>query len=360
MTKYEKLIIKPILNVIENNQDYLCQIENLPQLAKLGFMFNNLWYAGRICYGHSGIIKKGISCENNPKYELGDTIKYDSEKNEDLIYDAWGMHVSNDGEDNTYDTFKKIVLEGRELSEFEKEYRRPNKTFDDWVNVLTNKEFIYHRMYPDKRSVANHLLCTIGNGYGYNPKTGMVINEASGADQDQDLYGEWENAVLEPSILVIVNKILDNPECKLSLDAYSALIIKNREEEKKKERDSKMEHFGYLIPSINAKREEQGLKLVSLDDDDFYTFMNETLEDILEKRIYKKIEKFEYYPISNYSIIWNLDENSHSSYLKAGIEICEYILANPPEIRKDFNQYQIDQRNNGLEFCKNFIKKFKI
>ena len=67
MTKYEKTVIEPIMKVIENNQVFLTKPENLPQLAKLGFMFERLYYAGRICYGYDGIVKRGSSCENNPK-----------------------------------------------------------------------------------------------------------------------------------------------------------------------------------------------------------------------------------------------------------------------------------------------------
>src|ERR1035437_8055575 len=190
MTKYERYVIRPILSVIEKHQDFLCKPENLPQLAKLGFMFDKLWYAGRVCYGHNGRIKKGgYTCENNPKYELGDTITYNSEENENLIYDAWGMHVSNDGNTMNYDEFRNLILNGKQLSEFELRYRKPNKTFDQWVEVLCDNEFQYNILYPDRKSVANHLLCVIGNGYGYNKTTGLVIREASGADQDEDQYG---------------------------------------------------------------------------------------------------------------------------------------------------------------------------
>lgn len=365
MTKYEKLVIRPILKVIENKQDYLCQPENLPQLAKLGFMFNNLWYAGRVCYGYDGIVKKGSSCENNPKYEIGDNIKYNSEEDENLVYDAWGMHVTDEYKNNDYEAFKKIVLEGKELPEFEKERRRPNKTFDDWVKILTDKRYKYHSLYPDRQSVANHLLCVIGNGYGYNTKTGMVISEASGADQDEDLYGEWENAQFESSILEVINKVLDVPECKLALDAYSAFVIKNRDKRLKKEREDMSKWFGNLLPSLNKFRTESGKPEITLDDDGFQKTMNEYLKIQMSKITGKsstpkpKPKPYEYYPISDYSIIWKLDENSHPSYIQAGLEICEHIVANNPEIRKDFNEYQKTQRDDGIEFCKNFINKYK-
>jgi hypothetical protein len=360
-TKYERLIINPILKVIEKKQDYLCQPENLPQLAKLGFMFNNLWYAGRVCYGYGGIVRKGSTCENNPKYELGDNIEYNSEENENLIYDAWGMHVSNDGEDNSYDVFRKTILEGKELSDFEKESRKPNKTFDEWVNILTDKRYRYHSIYPNRRSVANHLLCVIGNGYGYNPTTGMVFTEASGADQDEDLYGEWENSIFEPSILEVVTKILDVPECKLALDAYSALVIKSRDERLKTERDERVKWFGYALPLINKERVELGKDEITLEEPDFHTILNEFLTDQISKvtgNSKPEIKPYEYYPLSDYSIIWKFDEKTHPSYIQAGMEICEHIVANNPEIGKDFNEYQTRQRDDGIEFCKNFIKRF--
>ena len=67
MTKYEKHVIRPILDIIEKYQDFLCKPENLPQLAKLGFMFEKLWYAGGVSYGYNGIVQKGgYTCENNP------------------------------------------------------------------------------------------------------------------------------------------------------------------------------------------------------------------------------------------------------------------------------------------------------
>ena len=54
--KFEENIIDPILTLIRENQEYLTQPENLPQLAKLGWMYNTLWYAGRVCWGYDGFL----------------------------------------------------------------------------------------------------------------------------------------------------------------------------------------------------------------------------------------------------------------------------------------------------------------
>lgn len=197
---FERKIIDPILRIIRDNQDYLCQLENLPQLAKLGYIYNTLWYSGRICWGHNGILKKrrgGYVCEENPKYKI-EMCEPTSEKHEDLIYDAWGMHLERDLERPTWDEFEQIVFGTSNVSEFEIKLHKINKTFDEWVEVLTDKQYRYNSVYPNRRAVANHLLCVIGNGYGFDGK--FVFQTSGGANQDKDLYGFWKNAVFPTKI----------------------------------------------------------------------------------------------------------------------------------------------------------------
>src|SRR4051812_25415984 len=105
--KFEPNIIDPILNLIKDNQEYLTQKENLPQLAKLGYMYNTLWYAGRRCWGSDGILRGDTKmlvkwdeedddedmyqysdCEENPKYKI-EMCNPLTDEIEDLIYDAW-------------------------------------------------------------------------------------------------------------------------------------------------------------------------------------------------------------------------------------------------------------------------------
>jgi hypothetical protein len=364
MTKYEKYVIHPILSMVEKYQDFLCKPENLPQLAKLGFMFEKLWYAGRVCYGYNGIIKKGgYTCENNPKYELEDGIKYNSENNENLIYDAWGIHISNDGNQMNFEEFSNLILNGKPLSEFEVKYRKSNKTFDEWVEVLTDKQFKYSSMYPNRRSVANHLLCTIGNGYGYNKKTGIVFNEAGGADQDQDGYGDWENSKFIPEIQIVVNAILTFNMTKIAMDAESTYVKKLITERKEKEFEKQQKFHESLLPLINETLAKKGEEPVTMDSEKYHEifakYMKLQLDETLGKR--QKIEKsdYEYYPICNYSIIMMFDKNTHLSYIKAGLEICEDIVAFPPKIKENYNEFQIKQRNEMIEFAKNYIEKWK-
>lgn len=99
--KFEERIIDTILNTIKNNQVYLTQRENLPQLAKLGYMYNTLWYGGRSA-SHNGVIEKNKieedgslyeydQCDDNPKYKI-EMCDPENDEIENYIYDAWGMH----------------------------------------------------------------------------------------------------------------------------------------------------------------------------------------------------------------------------------------------------------------------------
>jgi hypothetical protein len=346
---YEERIINKILNTIKDNQTYLTKKENLPQLAKLGYMYNTLWYAGRIA-SYNGIISQESykeegetyyypQCDENPKYKI-EMCKPESEKIENYIYDAWGMHVQ---ESYNYGTssqeFLQIINNGKELSDIEIKLLKPNKTFDEWVEIKTNKDYRYHSIYPNRRAVANHLLCTIGNGYDF--KKGFIIETASGEDQDRTDYGDWENAKFCNDIQVIVDMIIKDKEVELILKYIDELKEKKIQDELKKEKEKEDE-----------EREMYGITLKELKE-------SKEFKESIEKMFEKSEENFNYYPISNYSIITKINKNSDPSYIKAGIEICEYILANPPKYGKDYNKFQKDQCDYQTKFAENFIKKFK-
>lgn len=365
MSIYEKNVIRPILNVIEIHQDFLCRPENLPQLAKLGFMFEKLWGMGRLCYGYSGILMKkgGSTCENNPKYELGDTINYNSSENENIIYDAWGMHVTNDGNLMNFEEFNNLILNGKELTEFEIKSRKTNKTFDEWVDLFTDKRYEYSSMFIDRRRVADYLLCTIGTGYGYNKKSGMIIKEAGGADQDQDGYGSWENSKFTPEIQVVIEKVLAYEMTKIAMDEGSKYIKGIIEKREKKEHDDEMKWVGKFLLEINKNLIEKGKPEITIDDPVFMKLVNEYLLNILPGEVGilpMRKDVYDYYPISSSSIITMFDKNTHPSYINAGLEICEDIIAFPPKIKKGYNKYQINQTKEMIKFANDFIKKWKL
>ena len=49
--KFKKLVIDPILKTIKTYQEYLTKPKKLPQLAKICYIYNTLWYHGRIFWG---------------------------------------------------------------------------------------------------------------------------------------------------------------------------------------------------------------------------------------------------------------------------------------------------------------------
>lgn len=331
---YEERIIDTILQAIKDNQAYLTQRENLPQLAKLGYMYNTLWYGGRSA-SYDGVIPKieqdgefYDQCDDNPKYKI-EMCRPESEEIENYIYDAWAMHVEN-GYGPGWEEFHQIMTTGSPLSDLDVKMLKPNKTFDEWVEVLTSPEYQYSSHYPDRRSVANHLLCVIGNGYGF--KNGYVIREDGGAGQDLADYGDWKNAVFREDIQNVVDSIAKDPEVEKVL-----------------------RHVGIKRAEHEAKELAEEIKVWGMS-------YREAQKSDKYKSIFSRSESkeaFEYYPICSYSKISMIDKDSHPSYIAAGVEICEYIIANPPQHKEGFNKYQKSQCDSQVKFAEKFLNKFK-
>ena len=320
--EYEKEIIDPIVELMEELSQ---NVETAPQLAKIGYMYNHLWYAGRRAWGYDGLIQKGNDCENNPKYKIEDL--------NELAYDAWGMHVSNGLDTPSFKEMYDLVKVGKPITDFQKKERKPNKTMDEWVEVLTDPQFEYHSIYPDRKSVLNHVLCVIGNGYGIN-NDGYVIRQASGADQDQDTYGNWENAQFDPTTQRVVDRLLSMPELKKTLDTVHAWEDKMKIEKDKKER----EQWSLLY------------KIAGFDHNDMSVTMDDVHRELNRQKKEKKGPGYDpdidddtkyrqYYPISTSSIIGEIfdeerPQKCEPNTMKACIEICEDIIAHEKEERK--------------------------
>ena len=351
--KFEENIIDPILILIRDNQEYLTMPENLPQLAKLGYMYNTLWYDGRLCWGSDGILldpilKKEIeesdyddddennpyqwiSCEDNPKYkiEMCDPI---NDEISDLIYDAWGLHTEGDDPIN-YETFINTINGHTTLTNLQIKELKINKTMEDWIEIKMDPSYKYNDLFPNKKRVLDYLLCTIGNGYGWN-KEGFIIEEASGADQDVAIYGDWKNAKFDKKIESEVNRILSIPELKETINAA----------------------FSFRTNAKNGKSK-------SIFD---HTEINKMVNDIMNNfktsnpNAIKKTEKYKkYYPISKSSKIYAIIDKEirdqkgivkiDQSYIDAAIEICNDILLHDKEEEKA-----------NVEFAKKLLTKLGI
>lgn len=358
---FEKRVIDPILKLIKKHQVYLTQEKNLPQLAKLGYMYNSLWYAGRLCYGYEGVLHKTYDCEENPKYKI-EECEPETIEIENLIYDAWGMHISRDDKPTSFELFKSIILDcNKEYSEVELMLLQPNKSMEDWVNIKTHPEYRYKSLYPDRRRVLDYLLCTIGTGYKL--ENGYIIEEASGADIDKARYGQWENAVLNKRFMKTIERILTFPEVAEVLEierihkkkwaVQKSFMYLHLSERQEKELEAKIEsnlseeeidEMAQVVDELHKKREEEykGFKKY-LESENLDMFGNQ------------KKDYIGYYPISNYSIITQLDENSHPSYIKAGIEICNDILNH----QKEEIEYGHGHGENNIKKAKKLLIKLE-
>jgi hypothetical protein len=344
---FERKFIDPILRIIRDNQDYLCQLENLPQLAKLGYIYNTLWYSGRICWGQNGILKKrrgGYVCEENPKYKL-EMCEPTSEKHEELIYDAWSLHLDQEIARPSSDEFEKVVFGNTVYSELEIKLRKPNKTFDEWVEALTDKQCKHNSIYSNRKAVANHLLCVIGNGYMLN--NGFVVQKAGGADQDRDLYGFWENAVFPPKIQKRLEKLLKQPIVEETLDA-SRVYIQNEKKKRHANDSDHLEVLRYILIKEGLATEED-MNILTVDELD--EMLDALLDNISKEKVKKGMKKaFRYYGISSCSIITQYDKNTHPSYVEAGREICQEILKN--------RELYLEDRAENIIFAEKYLAQF--
>lgn len=330
---FERDVIDVILNLIKDNQVYLTKEENLPQLAKLGYMYNTLWYAGRVCWGYDGLIQKGeydeendvdySSCEDNPKYKI-EMCKPKNEKIDNLIYDAWGMHVSNELTTPTFKKFCQIIIDGEEQDDFQLLMLKPNKTLDEWCKVLMDKRYAYQ--YESKRDVVGQLLFTIGTEYSYNSETGFIFHEASGADQDITVYDDWKNAKFRDDINKVVLELLKMPEVKNTVD-----VTHNYEYKIKKENKAKID-----------KEDAKFAKLCNMTLKELRSSRRSMMKTTIAERGYQQ-----YYPVCEYSSITKFDSKTHPSYVKAGIEACKDIVAHSKEERKE-----------NVKFAQEFLQKF--
>lgn len=322
---YEESVIDPILGLIKKHQVYLTQEENLPQLAKLGYMYNTLWYSGRTCWGYNGIIKSGGSCENNPKYKIEECDAETSEI-EDFIYSAWAMHSIDI---ISWDDFHKTIFDGIELTSFEIKCLKQNKTFDEWVDILMSKDYKYNSIFTSRHHVLSTLLFTNGTEYKYS--NGFIVKDSCGTDVS--LYKDWQNAKFDGEIKEVVDLIMNMDEVKETIQKCFLYRTKIKEEDESTKYTDSLE--------FESLKNELLKEYPDLDFDNIFN------QDQGQSRVIKE-KYYPYYPFCDYSNIFFFDENTDPSYIKAGIEACEEILEHI-----DVEPFQ------NIEFAKEFLKRFK-
>jgi hypothetical protein len=148
MNKEDKAdrLFDSVLKTIKNNWSYLK--DNPKHLAWCMMHFELIHNVGR---------RMG-ECNNNPKYDLEWLEEWCGEDSEggNLLYDSWAVTVSNGYEfpDDARDSVPKAD--------------KLNKTMEDWVDICTHENYKYKSIYPDKKRVVDHYICTNGTGIKWN------------------------------------------------------------------------------------------------------------------------------------------------------------------------------------------------
>lgn len=392
------LITRSILKIVDEHQDYLCQPENLDQLAYIMFRWENLFYAARYCYGYKdeGAILPLMYCTNNPKYEIEDLGNTDEKR--DLIYDAWAVNLDIIGmiPDSmrlyrwnhmrfTEDDLNSITPPDL-TDDFYRLLHKSNKTMDEWYAVLGNPKYEYHSIYRTKKAIDDHLLCVIGNGYGWN-KEGFLCNDGPSGN-DNDSYGFYLGAKdkLRKDIHDQLFAILLTPGVQDCQNKAKEIQRKHWEKFIEKEFNSKTERrmLFFIIDlergqTTENKYDDPALQLAieaykekcpnttltemmnAGSEEDVDTMIKEleklTKEKLKSLTIEEKVRSLiaedrrleewsaerekdpeqgrplgDYYPLSNYSRMCSMPDNAHPSYVDAVRRICTEIVEHGPAL----------------------------
>lgn len=330
--KYEKNIISPLLNLIKENSIYLTRPENLPQLAKLGFIFQITYYYGRTCWGFQGILEKSADCENNPR-DLFEKIETGKDKIDEIIYDAWTMHSGNFStgkHEYNFDTFCDLVNNGEIYSDIGKKWLK-DKTFEDWVILLNNQ-------YSYSKFSRNAIFAKLSHGYKMDSNGYIFVESNTG--KNLSIFGEWKNGVLRNDIKQKIDEILSIPELKLTLDsAYKhrmSLHKKNADEKRK------MESIFYEVAKAAGLYEDSEGNL------DFYDIVGRynKAKTILPNSPFLVNEEEKYQPkYIDIKFINKIMKIGHQSYKDAAMDFFKEILDN-----------EILEKEENIKLAKKYLK----
>lgn len=375
-------LAQKIVDLIASNQDFLCQPENLPQLAKMTYIFTCLHNATSMTFGYDWkkhdkdydnpfFIKERKWGEDNPKDEFLDRT-WNNDDNENLIYDAWCIH--DEPEIPTFDELNSLLHDTKQLdmsekTDYEQLSEKKNKTMDEWVKLLTDDRNPYRSIYGTPEAVYNHLLCTIGSGYGWN-KDGNIA-ELGPSDQDNDVYNGWKTSKLDDKILQKIDSILSSPYVKLALDnAHNARIYLDERSERK-EIMKDIEYSSYFLSSIARGKTALSETLIAeasnlqeqLKSDNIRNMSVNELKKIrqriteikdmdnepfLDDPIENPKDYHKYYPVSDGSSpICTVPDNVNPAYLPTIRKVLFEICSNPDAMDEDYG-YARENALNAL------------
>lgn len=201
-----------IINLACNHFDYFRK--NPKHLAWVMMHYELIHRAGRLM----------DHCWDNPKYpiidagnELRGQLKNEDDAN--MLYDAWGICISNEAE------FPDVKPNA------DPRWLEPNKTMQDWINLLTDPNYRYRGLYSNEYRVRDHLLCCIGNGYEWN-KDGYLDTAGPSDVPDTIFHGytRCQNEVRK-DIRERIIKYRTHPYIKAAVDQYMEWVNINAGED---------------------------------------------------------------------------------------------------------------------------------
>lgn len=313
----------------------------------------------------------------NPKYpliELGDELKEelgkDGEDYGNLIYDAWGVGVSNDGG----------------LSVYSNAECKKNKTMEDYFKLYLDPNYKYTSIYANEHSVENQLICVIGNGMDWNKDGFMCYEGPSGCDETQFYNFQFCTGVIPKRIKNKLPHLKDSfiqksmkfmkrkryiHRVKEELryiygsvdDGVIKAILKLDPKQKKKDLkkmgwDKGLELWSHLtdIAMTPTERKKKNKEQKKINKENKKKEKEYQANKAAEKRK-NEIERAIYYPMcKQHSKLCTMPENAHESYVKAGIRISARILSNPYE-ETDTHNGKKNKRENP-EIALTFLKKW--
>ena len=236
------------------------------------------------------------------------------------------------------------INEGRKLTYFDIKMFKVNKTFDEWVEVLTDENYIY--CYDDRKKVASKLLCYYNSEYKLN-EDGFIVQTS--VETDKALYGDWENAFFTEDIQKIIDNILLLPEVEITLNESGKYNQVRYDEKIAYEERCDYAKYKYLEKQGLYKKEEGKLTSASLRKRLNIAWNN--CDEIVSKLKFGEIQPEEplmivdqlyhiscknkkiyipYYNIDKHSIFDQIlnGATAHQSYIDEGINICYEILDN--------------------------------
>ena len=302
-----------VLEFIAIHQKFFTK--NPKPLAYLMSFYNQMHYSSRYDKNEE------LHDWDNPKdliMELGKKLGNDYGN---LFYDAWCFHSHSEEYKGKYLPLQFKI----------------NKTMDDWMKICLNPKYLYKSLYPSRQEVLSHYLCTIGSGTSWT-KDGFISNFGpSGIDLVIFMGTESSFGSLPKPIQKMINDARKNPIIKKGL---TAMKLAQKERDKDKQAMEIFCNKDKMIKSLkkdltkcsDPKKKKDIQSCIKFFKDYNNSEKEETQNDNL------------FYPMAeDHSALDTMPDNAHPSYVKAGVEVCNLILANPKEKTNGHN-YKISKR----------------